>query len=254
MNRKGILILAGLLWLGTAGFVGADEYEGGDYIKPSLKLLPAMAERFEIFGNAGIAYYAMGEYNKGVALSNDYQKYYGLGTYEPLSSGNTYGGGAAYWITNNLSVGAQVSFLEANSEAYPFKGYHYRDCFSALEIGGMVRYGGMLGRELLGLVGAGVGSLSLDGAYHEVSLDGYDTTSFKLTGSCVSYQAFGEVDYFLTSYAALGVDLGYRVANVTNVRANSSLYHDQKLYIIDGAELKLDYSGVFCRAVLKFFY
>ena len=170
---------------------------------------------------------------------------------EPLASGDTFGGGVAYWLTGSWSVGAQADYLKAEAEIYPYKGYHYRDNFSAMEIGGFVRFAGWFNRELLGMVGVGAGRLTLSGAYHEYTTP-YGASQFDLSAGCLSTQVFGEIDYFLADFAALGLNVGYRLAKVDEVRGQGAGY-DGVVYFYDGAQVKLDYSGVFCVAVLKFF-
>jgi hypothetical protein len=253
MLRQGIGTLLVLAFLGAAVTAYADE---GDYTAPpppAAQAPAAMAEHFEIFGQGGIAYYAMGDYNRGMVPFNTFLQAYDLKPVDPLNSGDTYGGGAAYWVTDEFSLGAQVALLKAVSGGDPFRGFHFQNDFTALEIGGFVRYGGFLSRELLGLVGVGAGSLNLSGASHDESWAGYGSEHYTLNGGCLAYQAFAEADYFLKPYVALGVNLGYRQAVITDVRANSALYHDVRTVNPDGSWFKLDFSGLFLTAALKFY-
>jgi hypothetical protein len=235
--------------------------------------------KFGLFGNLGFSTYAMGDVNSDIKAMNDVLDARASTGYTVekgvlLNGGMTLNGGLHYGITNNLLVGIEAGYLMAGPVKYSYKGSittttaepipyppyvqtttltvndngAYEYTLPATEIGLVFKGFAPVGENLLLGGGLGLDYISLSGKSKYTYND--TTTEDTFTGTTVGVKIMGSGELFLTSNVSLGLDLGYRMAKISEVKdkdGNVAKYSN-------GSNWTVDYSGLIAQGGIRLYF
>jgi hypothetical protein len=233
--------------------------------------------KFGVFGNIGYSSYAMGDVNSGIDGDKAYiQTLNGLPGFsgsEPTNiyGGLTYGGGVQYGINDHLAIGLEAGALSASPEKYsytydvqtvvytgdPFnpistvtetESFSYETDYSAMEVGPVVRGYLPIGERLLLNGSLGLDYVALNGTAKYTNNGQETDTTFSGSTLGVKVTVGGEV--FLSNMISLGLDLGYRLANITNVKDKDG----NEFKKADGSSASVDYSGLILQGGIRLYF
>lgn len=208
---------------------------------------PALADsanqlggKFGISGNIGYNLYAMDDI---------YGEMAGPGISLDVSSGLSFDGGVSYAITDELMIGLEAAMLQANHTYEWDAFYSYKNEYNlpALEAVVVAKYLIPCGDNILLSVGAAAGLLTMDGIL-KFGVDGYETLDTEISGSTIDIKLMAGSQIFLSPWLAWNVDLGYRMAKITEVTIDST---DS---ITDTEIESVDYTGLFAKTGISLYF
>jgi opacity protein-like surface antigen len=188
-----------------------------------------------------------------------------------INGGLTFGGGVQYGIMDNLAIGVEVGSLATSpvkwSYSYqaltgydttnPFNptpiysnaSFSYETDFSAMEIGPVIRGYLPIGERLLLNGTLGLEYVALSGTTkYTSSLSPDQNTSF--SGSTLGVKVTVGAEFFFSSLISVGVDLGYRMADITNVKDSDGNAWTKA----DGSSMSVDYSGLIMQGGIRLYF
>lgn len=209
--------------------------------------------KFEVFGNLGYCMYAMTDINREINFINQAGMPAGGQSIDQINGGFTSGGGCAYAVMENLQLGVELGYLAAqtgydsasgtNGGGYsPYtrrplaNGRYYHLYLPALEAGILVKGVWPISDMIL---------LSLGGGMDYVYLYGRKNTEvadLTFAGYALGYKFLAGAQYFLDNWISLGVDVGYRLAKVRQIKDADG--NTLKTAFDPGADAAVDYSGM----------
>lgn len=209
--------------------------------------------KFGIFGDIGFSTFTMSDVNaEMIKPVNDSAATFGAsGKLNEINSGLTLGGGAQYGIVDNLLIGLELEYLMAGSKTdFSLMGSTNTVEISLplLAIGGFIKGVLPLDEKLLLTGGVGVDSLSLSGKISSSGAGGSASSDIKGSGLGVRLLVGGQ--YFLMENFSLGLDLGYRIAKIPEIKDE----HDNVAIKSNGEKATVDYSGLIARLGVGFFF
>ena len=214
-----------------------------------------LAGRWLVFGDAGDSAYAMTDVNAALGVRNQLMSGLGQAMAPLVAGGLTYGGGAGYWVTDYFQAGAEAESLRVGSvSGNSAIGLDWN--FPAVELGGFVRFGGFAWNRLLITGGIGVYYIGLVQAAVAFYNNGFGAPDehYAYSGSAVGVKIMAGADYFLSDTLALGLDVGYRVADIQQVLASGEGLDQALVVNDDGSRFSIDYSGVYLRGGVKLYF
>ncbi len=227
----------------------------GEQSETSLQDNQKLGGSWVLLGNLGYAVQAMKDVNGMIESNNQYFSDHGLQTGFLISGGFAGSLGFATWVTDFLQVGGELGFLEAKSSSGSYA-IGEDDNFSGQEAGAFLKLGGMVAENIAVMGGFGVYSIGLSGASIKLYFQGlgYSNLTLDLTGQTTGYKFMAAADYRLGPTFALGVEAGYRIAVVTDIKVNGGPYHDAGIINPDGSKMKADYSGLYVQSGLRLYF
>jgi len=228
--------------------------------------------KFGIYGQAGYALYAMGDFNNMMNASQDeitadsqLSGFSGTTT-GTLRGGLTYGGAVQYAFSNYLAIGVQGGILTAPpakisrtiTETYydPYRGFVTETdtasgdlSFSAYEIGPVIRGYLPAGRRWLFNASLGLEYISASMAFRlRETYEGVDTT-INYSGQTLGGTLTLGGEFFFAPWISLGIDFGYRLADVKELKTGSLPPN-----VIQTRNCSLDYSGPLAQGGLHLYF
>lgn len=196
--------------------------------------------KFGLHGNVGYALYAMEELNGELA---------GPGITVDINSGLVLNGGVHYAVTDELLIGVDAGSLQA-SHAYEWEAFaSYKNTYDlpATEFGAWIKYLMPLSDRLLVNLGAGAGLLNMSGTL-DYQFNENEPLTTEISGSGLAFKLLAGSQFFIAPAIALNLDLGYRLAKLTEVSIDST----ESLEAPD--LVAVDYSGVFAQLGLALYF
>lgn len=235
---KKTVLLAGVLLL----FAGSSQAQ--------YEYMNSIQNRWGIAGNIGYALYDMNNVNTSIDNANDYVESLGGATLEKITGGLNVNGSVFYGLTDYLLVGLEFGGLQAYTENEPFPGETQAYYVSGLEFGVFGKVAFPVEETFLWTLGLGViGITTSDAEYHLTTSSGTFVETYKGTAAGVKFMGGGE--WFLTPYLALGAEVGYRLAQITEVTDRDETV---RWVNSDGSNFIIDYSGLYGQGGLRVYF
>ncbi|MCK5218475.1 outer membrane beta-barrel protein [bacterium] len=210
----------------------------------------SVAQRYCAYVNFGYGSYAMNDINDFLDLSNSSFVAFG-GTPTPkIVGGLNFMLGAAYGISDYMIAGFEYGGLVAQTENQPLPEVTQGIDIPAVEVGFFLKLALPMQNIFLLTMGAGMYHFSLlDGIYEVEDPATYFSETF--SGSTLAYKVMGGGEVFLNENFSLSADIGYRIANISEITdaSESVIWTNQ-----DGSNFTIDFSGLFWQAGIKYYF
>lgn len=209
----------------------------------------SLGGKFGIFGNLGLSTFAMDDFNKDIDDINTLMTSFGVsGKAEKIIGGLTAGGGLQYGVLDNLLIGAEVEGLMAGSKT-DFTALGQKVTFElsmpATAVGAFIKGVLPAGNKFFFTGGIGVDYISLAGA---IKVTHSDDVTF--TGSGMGFRILVGGQVLFTEMFGLGLDLGYRIAKITELKDKDGKIFKKS----DNTNESADYSGLITRLGVNLYF
>jgi hypothetical protein len=214
--------------------------------------MPRLAKTVYLFGNLAYNRYRMDDVNQFVSGQNETNHL----TLGDISSGGGSNFGGGFWLTNHLALGFEIGSLYASTTSRN-NGFRETLNLPAVESGLFAKVGKRFWNHLILSAGGGIYGLNLEGASlvdRNRALAPYDYSVTRIYGYTFSTKAFGSAEIMLAPHVGLGVDVGYRWAEIQNQKIHLDGDRSSALLNPDGSKMNIDYSGLFVNTGLRFYF
>lgn len=214
----------------------------------------SVANKLNLFGDVGFCTVAMADINSEMIQPiNDLMSAMRVsGSIDLMQRAGTFGGGVQYGITDYLLVGAEAGSIIAQTEGWfpmplgPTVGYIY---FLPLFTAGVTaKYAWPVSDTILLTAGAGMDYLSLNGKL-EIT-DSVSTYTTQLNGTGIGAKVLAGGQLFLSEHFSLGVDVGYRLAVIPEIKDQDGVVAKKR----NGENMTADFSGLIARLVVGMWF
>jgi hypothetical protein len=232
MKKAALVVGMALIWTGTCW-----AQEG---------VWNSLDHRYGLYGCLGYAAYTMKDANAEIDRTNQFFSS-NLGK---ITGGLDLGLGLVYGFSDFIQVGAEIGTVTGGTKGNPVPDTTVEWNVPAYEAGLFVSLTAPLEDTFLLSLGAGIYSLSVDTASYVTDDPYFGHRSSDLRGTGLGYKFTGGAQVFLGEHLALGAELGYRLAKITELTDGGSV----KWLNADGTNFTLDYSGVFGRGGVYWYF
>jgi hypothetical protein len=215
--------------------------------EPVVRMLPF------IYVGAGYAQYLMADINRWIDESNTVMRMYGVPTENRISSFAFLDGGAGLWFNEYIAAGVDCGYHAPNATGGT-TGIGEQMLLSAVEGSGFLKVATNRQNKMFFTGTLSVGTLVLTDAYMDEYVFGRKYR-WSLNGSTTCVKIGGGVEWRFGKHMGLGVDVGYRSAKITEVKADiSNGRKNVRVTHADGSPLEIDYSGVYGKTGLRVYF
>ncbi len=206
-----------------------------------------------IYVGAGYAQYLMADINRWIDESNTVMRMYGVPTENRISSFAFLDGGAGLWFNEYIAAGVDCGYHAPNATGGT-TGMGEQMLLSAVEGSGFLKVATNRQEKMFFTGTLSLGALSLSDAYMDEYVFGRKYR-WSLNGSTTCVKIGGGVEWRFGKHLGLGVDVGYRSAKITEVKADiSNGRKNVRVTHADGSPLEIDYSGVYGKTGLRVYF